>query len=89
MNEKELINLICEVVDKEIDIKSNSSLLGGELIDSMTLVQICLRLEEEADKQNFDFDWTSEKAMSNMNSIFKSVDTLCEEFNKQKLNYEN
>ena len=89
MNEKELINLICEVVDKQIDINSNSSLLGGELIDSMTLVQICLRLEEEADKQNFDFDWTSEKAMSNMNSIFKSVDTLCEEFNKQKLNYEN
>ena len=89
MNEKELINLICEVVDKQIDINSNSSLLGGELIDSMTLVQICLRLEEEADKQNFDFDWTSEKAMSNMNSIFKSVDTLCKEFNKQKLNYEN
>ena len=84
MESKDLIKIIKNVIEKEIDIDPDSSLLGGSLIDSMALVQICIRLEDEADKQNFEFDWTSEKAMSNINSIFKTVSTLCDEFNRQK-----
>ena len=44
----------------------------------MNLVQICLALEEQAEAEGFDFDWRSEKAMSSINSIFKTPQTLAE-----------
>ena len=69
---------------EDIDINSQSSLIGGNSsIDSMGLVQICLALEERSQSEGFSFDWTSEKAMSSLNSIFKTVETLAEEYNRQ------
>ena len=71
----------------DIEISEETSFLGGESsLDSMALVQLCIALEEKSNELNFNFDWTSEKAMSSMNSIFKSPNTLCEEFNKQYIN---
>ena len=84
MTTDEIIKLIEDVLEKKLNLNSESTLLGGEEIDSMSLVQICFRLEEEADKYNFEFDWTSEKAMSNMNSMFKTIQSLTDEFNNQK-----
>ena len=86
MTTNEIIKLIEEVLEKKLNLNSESILLGGEDIDSMSLVQICIRLEEEADKSNFEFDWTSEKAMSNMNSMFKTIQSLTDEFNNQRIN---
>ena len=86
MTTDEIIELIEDVLEKKLNLNSESTLLGGEEIDSMSLVQICIRLEEEADKNNFEFDWTSEKAMSNMNSMFKTIQSLTDEFNNQKIN---
>ena len=86
MTPKDLIYLIEEVLEKKLDINEDSTLFGNGEIDSMSLVQICLKLEEEAEKHNFEFDWTSEKAMSKMNSMFKTVKTLTEEFNTQREN---
>ena len=50
----------------------------------MNLVQICIELEEKANDEGFQFDWTSEKAMSILNSIFKTPETLTKEYNRQK-----
>ena len=81
---EELISVIKDVVEEDIDINPQSSLIGGNSsIDSMGLVQICLALEERSQSEGFSFDWTSEKAMSSLNSIFKTAETLTEEYNRQ------
>ncbi len=80
----ELIDVIKSVIDEQADIDPQSSLIGGDsLIDSMGLVQICLALEDRSQSEGFSFDWTSEKAMSSLNSIFKTPETLTEEYNRQ------
>jgi len=84
LSSEELIDVIKVVVDEDVDINPQSSLIGGDsLIDSMGLVQICLALEERSQSEGFSFDWTSEKAMSSLNSIFKTAETLIEEYNRQ------
>ena len=55
----------------------------------MGLVQLCLALEEKGSDLGFDFDWTSEKAISSMNSIFKSPRSLSNEFNRQLIEAKN
>lgn len=76
--------LIEEDEKTNINIGSESLLIGGEPnMDSMNLVQLCLALEEKAMEMGFEFDWTSEKAMSELNSIFKTPATLTSEFNRQ------
>ncbi len=52
-------------------------------IDSMGLVQVCLALEEKAEELDFEFNWTDDSAMSRSKSIFRSVDTLSDEFLQQ------
>ena len=84
LSNEELIDVIKFTVDEDVDINPQSSLIGGDsLIDSMGLVQICLALEERSQSEGFSFDWTSEKAMSSLNSIFKTAETLTEEYNRQ------
>ena len=79
-----IIELIHELSEEPLDISADSSLVGGDAaIDSMGLVQLCLALEEKASENGFDFDWTSEKAMSAMNSFFKSPKAIADEFNRQ------
>ena len=46
----------------------------------MSLVQLCLALEDKADEIGFEFDWTSEKAMSKSKGIYRSIEALSEEF---------
>ena len=65
-----------------VDLSFN--LMGGEEpIDSISLVEICLRLEDFARELGFDFDWTSENAMSGSRGIFMTVETLLTEFREQ------
>ena len=85
MTPKELINLINENIDDQISLEEDTPLVGGDsTIDSMNLVQICIALEDKSKEDGFSFDWTSEKAMSSLNSIFKNPLTLSEEYNNQK-----
>ena len=75
---------VCLENDSDLKIDEDSCFIGGESsLDSMTLVQLCIALEEESNLLDFDFDWTSEKAMSSMNSIFRSPKSLTDEFNRQ------
>lgn len=67
------------------DADETTSLIGGKaLVDSMGLVQICLHLEECAESENFVFDWASEKAMSENNSMFRTIGDLLREYFRQK-----
>ena len=49
----------------------------------MKLVEVCLALEDIGEDEGFDFDWTSEAAMSKSQSIFRTVKSLAEEFSAQ------
>ena len=67
-----------------LDIRHDTPIIGSKSpIDSMGLVQLCLSLEEKADELGFEFDWTTETAMSRSRGMFRSVDSLSEEFVSQ------
>jgi len=84
ISSKDLTDLIKTILEDSVEINPQSPLVGGSsLIDSMGLVQICLALEERSQSEGFSFDWTSEKAMSSLNSIFKTPETLAAEYNRQ------
>lgn len=54
---------------------------GG--IDSVGLVELCVNLEDLAASIGFDFDWTSERAMSENLGMFRTVKSLTSEFERQ------
>ena len=79
-----IINCIKDVLeDKDFIITSKTSLIDSNSpIDSMSLISLCLRLEEEAEKLGFEFDWSGE-TLSKSKSMFKSVKDLAKEFERQ------
>jgi acyl carrier protein len=71
--------------DQSILVNESTNLIGSDgVIDSLGLVELCLRLEDAASDEGFEFDWTSEQAMSRNTSIFRTVGSLSEEFGRQK-----
>ena len=69
---------------EDIEVTEESGLIGdGGIIDSMGIVELCLFLEDKAQTLNFEFDWTSDSAMSNSRSMFKSVESLADKFIEQ------
>lgn len=83
-SKKIVISTIHEVLEGGVEVLEDMELIGGEpLLDSMKLVEVCLALEDLADEHGFEFDWTSEAAMSKSRSMFRSVATLAEEFANQ------
>ena len=79
-----VISVISNAVDGKVEITEDMQLIGGEsLLDSMKLVEVCLALEDLADEHGFEFDWTSEAAMSKSRSMFRNVAALAEEFANQ------
>jgi acyl carrier protein len=71
--------------DKSLHLDKSTILIGVQgIIDSLGLVELCLRLEDAASSEGFEFDWTSEKAMSRNTSIFRTVGSLSEELENQK-----
>ena len=79
-----VIQAISDTLENKEKLSEEMKLIGGESpLDSMKLVEVCLALEDLADEYNFEFDWTSETAMSKSRSMFRSVATLAEEFAKQ------
>ncbi len=85
MNEIVIRELRPLLKDQSILIEEGTNLIGSDgVIDSLGLVELCLRLEDAALAEGFDFDWTSERAMSRNTSIFRTVGSLSEEFARQK-----
>ena len=66
-------------------ITAESSLIGeGRVLDSIKLVELCVELEDLASDHGFDFDWTSETAMSRSRSMFRTAGSLATEFATQQ-----
>jgi acyl carrier protein len=79
-----VISEALEDLEDKAEVSDEMQLIGGEsLLDSMKLVEVCLALEDLADEHGFEFDWTSEAAMSKSRSMFRSVASLAEEFANQ------
>jgi acyl carrier protein len=71
--------------DKSRSVTPETALIGGDsALDSMKLVELCLALEDAASTQGFEFDWTSEAAMSKSRSMFRTAGSLADEFMRQK-----
>ena len=70
--------------NEETRVSENMPLVGSEsALDSMKLVSLCLALEDKAFDSGFEFDWTSDTAMSTSRSMFRSVKSLAEEYVNQ------
>ena len=70
--------------DKTILVSDELMLIGGEsVLDSMKLVELCLALEDKAADLGFEFDWTSDAAMSRSRSMFRTAGALSTEFINQ------
>lgn len=80
--EKEIYSSIHSLLDdKTIVVDSNTALIGdSSVLDSMNLVQLCLFLEDKSSEYGFEFDWTSETAMSKSRSMFRTAGALVSEF---------
>ena len=66
------------------ELTKDTTLIGeNSPLDSMGLVSLCIRLEEIAEEDGFEFDWTGE-TLSKSKSIFSSIETLAKEFESQR-----
>lgn len=82
--EKNVITVITDVLEGKVKVTENMKIIGEEsLLDSLKLVEVCIALEDLANEHGFEFDWTSENAMSKSRSMFRSVAALAEEFKNQ------
>lgn len=67
--------------DKTVELSDETPLVGSDsVLDSMRLVELCLALEDAARDHRFEFDWTSDAAMSRARGMFRSVGALAAEF---------
>lgn len=70
--------------DKSLTVSDGMELIGSDsVLDSMKLVELCLSLEDRASDIGFDFDWTSDAAMSRSRSMFRTAGSLASEFISQ------
>ncbi len=71
--------------DQSLSVSDDTALLGTEsALSSMQLVELCLALEDHAAELGFDFDWTSETALSRSRSMFRTAGSLALEFSRQQ-----
>ena len=76
------ISLLLE--DKSLKVADDMPLIGSDsVLDSMKLVELCLALEDKAADIGFEFDWTSDSAMSRSRSMFRTAGSLAVEFISQ------
>lgn len=76
------ITLLLE--DKSLKVADDMPLIGSDsVLDSMKLVELCLVLEDIAADIGFEFDWTSDAAMSRSRSFFRTAGLLATEFINQ------
>ena len=79
-----IISVITDIIENKIKVTNDMQLIGGEsLLDSMKLVEVCIKLEDLADEHGFEFDWTSDATMSKSRGMFRSVLELSREFANQ------
>jgi acyl carrier protein len=90
-NHTEYVEKVIEIVEliskTQQEISPKSELVGdNKVLDSLLLVELCIRLEDFANSENFEFDWTSSEAMSKNKSMFRNIAALAAELSNQKNN---
>ncbi len=82
----EIFQLISDLAEApELQVDKGTSLIGdGRILDSIKLVELCVQLEDLATANGFEFDWTSESAMSRSRSMFRTAGSLAEAFAEQR-----
>ena len=77
-----VFSLITSLLDNHtLVVTDETPLIGdGSILDSMKLVELCLLLEDLASELDFEFDWTSDVAMSKSRSMFRTAGSLAVEF---------
>lgn len=84
LREKVIAAVQALAASSSIVVDTSTPLIGdGSVLDSMKLVELCLALEDAASDSGFNFDWTSEAAMSRSRSMFRTAGALAEEFVRQ------
>ncbi len=79
-----VIKTIKNILKGKVKVTKETQLIGGDsMLDSMKLVEVCVALEDMAEKHKFEFDWTSATTMSKTRSMFRNVGTLAKEFARQ------
>jgi len=74
-------------LDKSVPLTQDTRLIGSDrILDSLLLVELCLKLEDLGSELNFNFDWTSTEAMSRSGSMFRDIKSLVAEFEQQLFN---
>jgi len=84
--EKAVFDAIRALLDDSAQaVDAHTPLIGdGRVLDSMKLVELCLALEDIATALGFEFDWTSESAMSRSRSMFRTAGALAKAFRGQQ-----
>ncbi len=84
MEEQIIIEIKDLIEDTNANIDKSTALIGEDSpLDSMNIVNLCLRLEDLSSQEGFTFDWSGE-TMSKSKSMFRSVASLAEEYLRQK-----
>ena len=67
-------------------LTASTPLMGeGGILDSILLIELCVGLEDRSSELGFEFDWTSDAAMSRSRSMFATIGSLAQEFQAQML----
>ena len=84
---EKVIEIVKLISKTQQEISPKSELVGdNKVLDSLLLVELCIRLEDFANSENFEFDWTSSEAMSKSKSMFRNIAALAAELSNQKNN---
>jgi len=79
-----VFDAVTALLENNSPVSEDTPLIGDDrALDSMKLLELCLSLEDIAAKLGFEFDWTSETAMSKSRSMFRTAGTLATEFLSQ------
>ena len=79
-----IFNAIAALLESNSAVAEDTPLIGDDrALDSMKLLELCLSLEDMATDLGFEFDWTSETAMSKSRSMFRTAGSLTAEFLSQ------
>jgi acyl carrier protein len=90
MNIDEVRALVLREVSRSLRneqaLDSDTVLMGNSgVLDSIILIELCVGLEDRSSELGFEFDWTSDSAMSRSRSMFATVESLAQEFYTQML----
>jgi len=78
---RKIRDLLVEYADLPLDSTDENTLLIGSqaVIKSRVVVELMLALEDYAEEElGFQFDWSSDSAMSEVRSVMRTVGTLAD-----------